>query len=435
MRRLLALALLVAPAAAAAQSPARLTVQAAGVAAAYDAHTSHGAVRYGASALERLGAKFETEPHSLRIFLLGDTLVFHAGSPFFRDNARIRQLFDPVVERGDMLEIPAQFFTEWLPARFPEKLAYAAGTLRMRGAVPGATPPAPPLAGSPIAAMPPRTAPTSPDPLQPGNLPSLPLRRPKMQVEPVQLPYSPADTAHPAADARVVVLDAGHGGRDPGRTGPNGLREKDVTLQITQRLATLLRKRGYEVHLTRTRDTLISLADRPTFANKWKAGRPAALYVSVHANAGATAAKGFETYFLSDARTEDERRVAEMENAAVSYEEHSSGPDLSETDRILNGLRNDYYIKASDDLAEAVQKRLRTFHPGPNRGVKRAGFRVLVGAIMPAILVEAAFISNPREAKLLGTSAFQQKIAVALADAVGAFFTSHEHLWTVQAAQ
>jgi N-acetylmuramoyl-L-alanine amidase len=92
-------------------------------------------------------------------------------------------------------------------------------------------------------------------------------------------------------------------------------------------------------------------------------------------------------------------------------------------------LRNDYYIKASDDLAEIVQKRLGAFHPGANRGVKRAGFRVLVGAFMPAVLVETAFISNSREASLLGSSAFQQKIAFALADAVDKFFETHQHLW------
>src|SRR5690606_9337334 len=196
------------------------------------------------------------------------------------------------------------------------------------------------------------------------------------------------------------------GGRDPGKIGPNGLREKDVALAVSRRLAALLRARdGYEVHLTRTTDTLIALGDRPALANRWKAGRPAAVYISIHANSAVAAARGFETFFLSEARTEDERRVAEMENAAVAYEEnHDSANGGHELDLILNNLRNDFYLRASNALAEIVQRRIAAFHPGPNRGVKQGGFAVLVGAFMPAVLVETAFISNRNEARLLGSS-------------------------------
>ncbi len=235
-------------------------------------------------------------------------------------------------------------------------------------------------------------------------------------------------SAHPTMGAgRVVVIDAGHGGRDAGRIGPDGVREKDVTLALSKQLGAVLRQRGYEVHLTRARDTLISLADRPRRANEWKAGRAASLFVSIHCNAGVPGSRGFETYFLSDARTEDERRVAEMENEATRYED-AGATTGSDVDRILNNLRNDYYIHASDDLAEIVQRRLAAFEPGPNRGVKQAGFRVLVGAFMPAVLVETAFISDRKEERLLAGSAFQDRIAHALADAVDAFFLSHPRL-------
>ncbi|MGQ0813134.1 MAG: N-acetylmuramoyl-L-alanine amidase family protein [Gemmatimonadota bacterium] len=227
---------------------------------------------------------------------------------------------------------------------------------------------------------------------------------------------------------RVVVIDAGHGGKDPGKVGPTGLTEKTVTLTIALKLEALLRARGYEVHLTRASDTLIALADRPKLANEWKKNRPATLFVSIHANAGGTSAEGYETYFLSEARTEDERRVAEMENAAVAYEEKAAprGPAI---DLLLNGLRNDYYQRASNDFAEVIQRELGAFHPGRNRGVKQAGFRVLVGALMPAVLVEIAFISNAAEARLLGTAAFQDKIAYSLARSIANFFNTHEHLF------
>jgi N-acetylmuramoyl-L-alanine amidase len=183
--------------------------------------------------------------------------------------------------------------------------------------------------------------------------------------------------------------------------------------------------------MTRTRDTLIALADRPRLANRWKNGRPAALFVSVHMNSTATSprsARGFETFFLSEARTEDERRVAEMENAAIEFEDGSNA-NLSEMDLILNGLRNDYYVRASSDLADAIQAGIDEVNDGPNRGVKRAGFRVLVGALMPAVLAEIAFISHPDESRMLAKTTFQDDVARSLADAIDAFFKSHAHLW------
>lgn len=233
---------------------------------------------------------------------------------------------------------------------------------------------------------------------------------------------TPSDTSAPRR--RVVIIDAGHGGRDPGRDGPDGILEKNVTLQLARRLAAELDDRGYEVHLTRNRDTLIALADRPRMANDWKRGRPATIFVSIHANAGDRGAAGFETYFLSDARTEDERRVAEMENAATSYEDSTSS-SAPVVDRILNSLRNEYYVKVSDDLAELIQQRLSYIHPGPNRGVKQAGFRVLVGAIMPAVLVETGFMTSRKEERLLATARFQKQITRALADAIDEFFGRH----------
>jgi N-acetylmuramoyl-L-alanine amidase len=233
-----------------------------------------------------------------------------------------------------------------------------------------------------------------------------------------------------AGRTRVVVIDPGHGGPDPGKIGPNGLREKDVTLMVSQRLASVLRHRGYEVHLTRTTDTLISLADRPRLANRWQADRPVAVFLSIHANsAPTTAARGFETFFLSEARTEDERRVAEMENAAIRFEDDPAIPADGELDRVLNNLRSDFLLRASHELATVMQEKLAAFHPGPNRGVKRAGFYVLVGAIMPAVLIETAFISNGGEAALLGTQSFQQSLAWGIADAVDEFFRRNEHLW------
>lgn len=342
--------------------------------------------------LEPLGGRIESDARTARLTLFDQLIIFDYGSPFFRAGRDVYQLVAPARANA---QVSAEFFTEWLPRRFPDKLSLQNGSLR--------------LATQPVAVRP---APGKPQ-------------------TPAQQPARPQPVNPARKEERVVVIDAGHGGRDPGKIGPTGLAEKIVTLSVATKLGALLRDRGYEVHLTRASDTLIALADRPRLANQWKNGRPATLFVSIHANAGVAKAQGYETYFLSEARTEDERRVAEMENAAVSFEEKPAvrGPAI---DLLLTGLRNDYYQRASNDFAEVIQRELGAFHPGPNRGVKQAGFRVLVGAVMPAVLVEIAFISNPEEARLLGSAAFQDKIAWSLARSIGNFFDSHQHLWATQ---
>jgi N-acetylmuramoyl-L-alanine amidase len=228
----------------------------------------------------------------------------------------------------------------------------------------------------------------------------------------------------------LVIVDPGHGGPDLGALGPSGAREKDAVLAVGKRLAEVLQGRGYEARMTRSTDTLIALEDRPHLANEWRGDRPA-LFLSIHANwVRDRSVRGFETFFLSDARTEDERRVAEMENAAVQYQ---SGPSIADTDElgtIRNSVRNDYYIRASYELAGLVQSELRGVNRGADRGVKQAGFIVLIGAFMPAVLIEVGFISNPSEERLLGTESFQTDLAEGIADAVDRFFEREGQRWT-----
>lgn len=234
--------------------------------------------------------------------------------------------------------------------------------------------------------------------------------------------------AAPAALAQtpLVVIDAGHGGVDPGARGPGGTREKDVTLRVARALADELMRDGYEVRLTRNRDTLIALRDRTRMANAWRReggeeDRPA-VFISIHANAHRDrGTQGFETYFLSDAKTADAQRVAEMENAAQEYEEPSDAPP-DELSFILTDLRQNRYVHESSRWAEMIQRRLRAVHPGPNRGVKQAGFVVLDGAFMPAVLVELAFISNSSEERMLADGGTQARFAGTLAAAVRDYF-------------
>lgn len=386
MKRLLLLVLLAVPTSAAAQ--AALRVEGPAGQASVPRVTHRGFAAYPATALRALGGDVAATAHGGMAILFGDTIRFESFSPFFTASDTVFQLAAPAYREGGGLFLPHQFFAEWLPSRYPDRIAYRGGTLRV-------------TAPAAVAAAPEPAPATSPEPKR------------------------------TAAEPGVVIIDPGHGGKDPGTRGPNGLREKDVALAIAVRLAEQLRERGYEVHLTRTKDVLVPLMERPRMANRLKAGRPRALFLSIHLNAARNRARGFETFILSEARTEDERRVAEMENAAVAYEENGNGArGLPELDQILNNLRNDFYLRASHALAEVVQKNLATFHPGPDRGVKQAGLVVLVGAFMPAVLVEVGFMSHPQEAALLGTAAFQRKVANALADAVDEFFRTHD--WALE---
>lgn len=216
---------------------------------------------------------------------------------------------------------------------------------------------------------------------------------------------------------QTIVIDPGHGGRDAGAVGPSGVLEKDVALQIARALRQELEERvGLRVILTRDRDVFVPLTARTRMANQ--AG--ADLFLSIHCNsARARAGAGFETYFLSEAKTEDERRVARMENSALRFENPSVDPEqLGELNFILWDLAQNEYLRESSFLAELVQGGLADELDLRNRGVKQAGFWVLNGAYMPAILVETAFISNPREERLLASRDFQARLVDGIADSI-----------------
>jgi N-acetylmuramoyl-L-alanine amidase len=231
---------------------------------------------------------------------------------------------------------------------------------------------------------------------------------------------------------RSVVIDAGHGGPDNGMSGValNGARvfEKQITLAVALRVAEELRAQGVTVHLTRTRDTLIALSDRGRIANTKRAD----LFISIHVNAAnprwrdATAARGFETYFLAEAKTEDESRVERMENEAVRFETGANAPRGDPLSFIINDMAQNEHLRESSDLAGEVQRRLKTTHPGTDRGVKQANFAVLRGSFMPAILVEVGFGTNRQEATYLTTRERQGELARAISDATLEYLGRYE---------
>jgi N-acetylmuramoyl-L-alanine amidase len=259
----------------------------------------------------------------------------------------------------------------------------------------------------------------------------------RIQISLLQTPF-PGDTGavlstngrdegqHAKQDLiNVIVIDPGHGGADSGAVGSQGLVEKDVTLDIAQRLKRLLEKEpGLNIILTRTDDVLVPLEERTAIANR----NAADLFVSIHTNASPKrSAHGSQTFFLSAAKTDEGRAVAALENSSVRFEPPGTSPVVSaDVEYILMDLVQSEYQRESQDLAGMIQTRLTEELPIPGRGVSQAGFVVLNKAYMPAVLVETAFISNRKEEDLLKKGSFRQKIAEALHESIMQFKRKYE---------
>lgn len=224
-----------------------------------------------------------------------------------------------------------------------------------------------------------------------------------------------------------VVIDPGHGGKDPGAIGVTGFKEKAVVLDVARRLKKLLEKKNdLKVLLTRDDDRFISISDRTKFANQ-SGGK---LFISIHCNSSNYKnATGFETYFLKPARNEHAMGVALRENSVIRYEESKNQyQDLTEENYILLAMAQAEFVRESELLAEIVQKNMTIQTRLRDRGVDQAGFYVLVGASMPAILIETPFLSNKREERLLKTKKFRQKLAQAIFDSIIEFQQQAEHM-------
>jgi N-acetylmuramoyl-L-alanine amidase len=363
--------------------------------AAYDARR---AVRADAVALAlggvvRLGAG---EVHSI---VIGQTeLDLVPGLPYARIDTVIVPLSEPPWLQGGVLLIPLQVLTELVP-RFAKGFAYVPSARELRVLpVGGAASP-----GSPAAA---RTA---------------------VDVTRVDRP------ARTGFRRRTIVVDAGHGGPDEGMTGPLGRRgrriyEKHIVLAVAKLVAQQLRAAGHSVVMTRTTDTLIALSDRGRIANRARGD----LFISVHVNAAPmtwadpAAGRGFETYFLAEAKTEDARRVEEMENESVRFETGAYAPRGDPLSFIINDMAQNEHLRESNDLAETMQRELGKIHPGPNRGVKQANFAVLRHSFMPAVLVEIGFGTNREEAAFLSSTDGQRTIAASIATAAIDYMAHYE---------
>lgn len=212
----------------------------------------------------------------------------------------------------------------------------------------------------------------------------------------------------PARDRiRTIVVDAGHGGHDPGAIGRSGLKEKNVTLDVARRLRDLLTQDGFRVVMTRYDDRFIPLHGRSGIANR----EGADLFISVHANSSRSRkVTGFEAYYLSEATDDHARALEASENASLPQE--IGRPTSSESEAILWDLLYTENRLESLELASYACRGLsRQGLPVGNRGVKSARFAVLKGAHMPAVLMEVGFISSPDEETRMRRPQYRQRLA------------------------
>jgi len=346
-------------------------------------------------------------------------------SPFFRWEGVVLQLVDAPYRVDEQTYVPLQFLTDFLPRRLPGLYDFDGNASLLRAGDVSVLVERPTGAGD-VSVLVERPADT-------GN-PSV-LVEPAAGVGAASAEAADPDRARrdaargtgapPYEGARIVVIDAGHGGADPGALGPDGIREKTVALAIARRMAERLREEDdLEVHMIRDDDSFVDLWERGRIATELKGERPG-IFVSIHANSfpARRTARGFETYFLSDARTEHERRVSAIENAPLSMNPQGVGDkEVADIDFILRDLKNYDHAHWSENLAGLVQEELDGVHPGPNRGVKQGVLAVLTNALMPSVLVEVGYLSNRDEGRLLGDPTFHDGAAAAISDAVVRFF-------------
>lgn len=316
---------------------------------------------------------------------------FLVGAPLYVFNSQLQPLASAVSVSHDTLFLPFQFVAEILPSYLGDRYRYDRRQARL---------------------------------IDSGGSIRAPVAR---APEPAKEVSRLANGLRPG---HTITIDPGHGGVDPGNPGvffPRGTREKDVTLAVGLLLRDELKRQGVGVQMTRTADTLIALGDRGSFCTE-----ACDLFVSIHVNSlarrrGYTDIRGFETYFLAEAKTEDAARVAKMENEAVRFEGGGAPADRGVgIDFILKDLQLNEHLRESARAAELVQRTLKTVHTGESRGVKQAGFMVLTTARRPAILVELGYSTNPQDGQFLTTRSSQKAMASALADAIVAYLLEYE---------
>lgn len=309
----------------------------------------------------------------------GRPVELRAGSPFGRYGSSVFQLTNVPYREGGEVWVPVELFSRWIPV-----LTSGPGQAASTAALPETSPPVPTAAA------------VTDDRPTPGS------RRPG--------PWR-------------VVIDAGHGGVDPGTMSPRTrAKEKDITLAVSKKLAAeLSRREGIQPLLTRDRDVFVEVMKRPSLAVEWDAD----LFISIHVDAqpgGRTSARGFTTYHLGQARTDDALEVARRENAVIELEGGAKPPNLDQLEIILATVDRDAYRRESRVLAGHIQNGMRGALDTQDRGARQGPYYVLMTpGLLPAVLVELGYITNRADEEQLTNEARQNRIAKALADTIESY--------------
>ncbi len=245
----------------------------------------------------------------------------------------------------------------------------------------------------------------------------------KRSTQPIKIEKSYDKFVKSLPSNKIIVIDAGHGGKDAGAVGSRTRYEKNAVLKIALKLGSILKKRGYRVYYTRTKDKFIKLRDRTKYANR----KNADLFLSIHANASKKKSlHGVETFFLSPARSKRSKNVAALENQSDIHEMNYFSKQT-----FLNVFNREKIISANKlalDVQQGMLNRLKSkYSKIRDGGVREAPFWVLVGAQMPAILIETGYISNVSERKRIFNSHYQDLMVKGIADGIDSYFMKNEY--------
>jgi N-acetylmuramoyl-L-alanine amidase len=222
-------------------------------------------------------------------------------------------------------------------------------------------------------------------------------------------------TTHPFRRVREVIIDPGHGGKDPGALGRRGTREKDIVLDVARRVSRLLEREGVNVQMTRRRDEFISLQERTEIACRSHAD----LFVSIHANSSPVkAVSGMEIYSLRDLDFSEKNEAQRKANMELVYDQLQMKKGDRDLDSIVSDMLYAHKREESVTLASQISRDVPKLVKNKSRGTKEARFYVLRNTMVPSVLVEIGFLTNPQEEKLLRTPLYRQKLASALANSI-----------------
>ncbi len=338
-------------------------------------HRGFEAVRWSRVPAELATGSFQTDGTATAT-VAGAALELRVGSPFGRHGDAVLQLSNvPYLESGEVW-VPFELFAGWLPG---------------------------------VAAA--------------GETASVERANPEPAVSVAEVDLRPTPGVRRPGPWRVVI-DAGHGGVDPGSISPRtGAKEKDITLAVSRKLVAELRRRDrIEPLLTRDGDVFVEVMKRPGMAVDMEAD----LFISIHVDAQPgrrTSARGFTTFHLGQARTDDALEVARRENAVIELEGGTEPPNLEQLEIILATVDRDAYRRESRLLAGHIQNGLRGALDSKDRGAKQGPYYVLMTpGLLPAVLVELGFITNGADERQLTDSARQDRIARSLANTIEAYF-------------